>query len=184
MVDMPGRDDERAAGGLHDAEELGVGQRRRGGLVARRLEALHELDRRLVPARREPHDAAVAAMAVDGLELLSAELDLALVLDIGHSPPGRIALDLPLIARHAQLRGALLELDGIAAGERGAIDELPGEIERPVVVDADLGDHEHRLAGSDDRGTNANQGKGHDESPCGGHQTVNPPSTTRLAPVM
>jgi hypothetical protein len=46
----------------------------------------------------------------------------------------------PLVARHAQLRRALLELDRVGPGEDRPVDELAGQVERAVVVDADLGD--------------------------------------------
>src|SRR5262249_41036612 len=131
-----------------------------------RLELLDEIHRRLVPARREPHDAPVAAMAVNGLVIGAGELDAPLVIDVGHSTPGRIAFDLPLVARHAELGRALLELDGVAPGERGAVDELLGELERSVVVDPDLGDDENRLAAADEIRADADDGCAHSCPPC------------------
>src|SRR5262249_49184433 len=129
-------------------------------------EVLHEIHRRLVPARREPHDAPVAAMTVNGLVIGAGELDSPLVIDVGHSTPGRVALDLPLVARHAELGRALLELHGVAPGERGAVDELLGELERAVVVDSDLGDDENRLAGADEIRADTDDGFAHTGPPC------------------
>ena len=39
-------------------------------------------------------------------------------------------------------RGALLELDGVAAGGRGNLDQALCDVDVTVVVDADLADHE------------------------------------------
>jgi hypothetical protein len=50
---------------------------------------------------------------------------------------------------YADLRRALLELHGLAAGVRGNVDELAGEVHVAVVVDAYLGDDVHRAAAAD-----------------------------------
>ena len=75
----------------------------------------------------------------------------------------------------------------------GAVDDLAREIERPVVVDADLGDDEHRLVVADEAIGDANGGVAHSFTPfvercvgrprARGHHAVHPPSTTRLKPV-
>ncbi len=44
---------------------------------------------------------------------------------------------------------AQLELHGVGAGAGGELDELLGQLDRAVVVDADLGDDERRVAGPD-----------------------------------
>src|SRR5262249_52456676 len=71
------------------------------------------------------------------------------VVEVAHAPPGRVALDPPLLARHAALGAALLELDCVHPGQERAVDQLPGQLQRSVVVDPDLGDHEHGLAVAD-----------------------------------
>src|SRR5262249_28019555 len=119
----------------------------------------------LVEARREPVDAPVAAVAVDLLVGARVELDAPPVLDVAQAAPGRVALHVPLIARHAQLGRALLELDRLAAGEGRAVDELLGDLDRAVVVDADLGDDEDRLAAPDEAGPDSDLA--HDGPPCG-----------------
>ena len=146
----PGRDDQRAAGRLHRAEQRVIGERGRRGLVARRIELLEELDGALVPRRREPLDAAVAAVGVDRAELGGAELDPVAIVDVGHPAPRRVALDQPLVARHAQLGGALLELDGVAAGEHRAVDHALCDLDRAIVIDPDLGDHVDRATIADE----------------------------------
>src|SRR6202023_4357877 len=114
-------------------------------LVAEGWVALVEACRLAACAGGEPEDAALAAVAVDGGELGVAELHAPPVLDVGDPPPGRVALEMPLLLRHAPLRRALLELDRLGARQVGAVDQLPGDVERAVVIDADLGDDQHRL---------------------------------------
>jgi hypothetical protein len=78
--------------------------------------------------------------------MAGAELDAVAVFDVGHAAPGGVALEVPLVAGHALLGGAFLELDRVGPGQHGAVDEAFGQLHRAVVVDADLGDHEHRVA--------------------------------------
>ena len=159
------RQDERPARALHRAEERHVGERRRRGLVARRVEALHEVDGGLVPARREPRDLPLAAAAIDLLVLALAELHAPAVLDVRHATPRRVALEQPLIARDAELRGPLLELHGVATCEHGAVDELLRDVDRAVVVDPDLRDDEDRLSVADASMTDADRRTRHGVTP-------------------
>src|SRR5262249_30348032 len=69
-----------------------------GDLVAGRVEALHEVDGLLVPAGGEPEEAPVAAVAVDGLELLLAELHAPAGLDVGEAAPPRGPPPVPPVA--------------------------------------------------------------------------------------
>jgi len=140
-----GRQDQRPAGGPHGAQQVVIGERRRGRLGARRIEALHELDRFVVPAGGEPEDAALAAVAVDGRVFAHAEFHLPPVVDVGHPPPRGLPFQVPLLRRHAALRGPFLELDRVGARQVGAVDQLSGQLHRAVVIDADLRDDEARL---------------------------------------
>ena len=70
------------------------------------------------------------------------------VVDVGHPAPGGVALDVPLVARGADLGGALLELHGVAAGVGGGVDEREGVLELAVVVDADLAGDVDGVAGA------------------------------------
>ena len=83
-----------------------------------------------------------------GAVLVLAELHAVAVVDVGHPAPGGVALDVPLVARGADLRGALLELDRVAAGLGGGVDEREGVLEVAVVVDADLAGDVDGLAGA------------------------------------
>src|SRR5262249_27204457 len=112
-------------------------------------EGFQKPDGGLVPTGGKPQNPAVAAMPVDRAVLAQAELDTAPVLDVGQPAPGRLPFALPLIARYAELRRALLELDGIAAGRDRPVDQLAGEAQRAVVVDADLRDEKRRLTRAD-----------------------------------
>ena len=69
-----------------------------------------------------------------------AELGAQLVLEVRHRAPGRLAQQVALLGRHAELGRALLELHRVAPGIDGDVDELLGQVEVAVVVDADLGD--------------------------------------------
>ena len=121
-------------------------------LWAGHVELLQEVDGLDVPRRGEPVDAAVAGVLVDLAVVVLAELDAVPVVDVGHPAPGGVALDVPLVARGADLRGALLELDGVAAGGGGLVDQREGVLELAVVVDADLAGDVDRVAGARRRG--------------------------------
>nr|GFD02386.1 hypothetical protein [Tanacetum cinerariifolium] len=77
-----------------------------------------------------------------------AKLRFALVVDVAHAAPRGVAHLLPLVFGHAQLGRALLKLHRVAAGGHGRIDKLLGNVERAVVVDANLGNDVARLAGA------------------------------------
>src|SRR5262249_42185392 len=91
-----------------------------------------------VPRGGEPVDVLALAVLVDLAVLVLAELHAVAVVDVGHPAPGGVALDVPLVARGADLRGALLELDGVATGLGGHVDQLERVLQLTVVVDADL----------------------------------------------
>ena len=132
------REDDGAAGGAHGAQQLVVGQRGGGDLVAGHVELLQEGDGLDVPRGGEPGDAALLAVLVDGAVAVLVELHAVAVVDVGHPAPRGVALDVPLVARGADLRGPLLELDGVAAGVGGGVDQGERVLQVAVVVDADL----------------------------------------------
>ena len=196
----PGRDHERPPGRACLAQQGQIGQRGGGELVAGRLEVLHEVDRFFVPARGHPVDAEIAAMTVDLGVLLEPELDPVAVIDVGHPAPGRVALDVPLVRGDAELGVALLELRHVGPRALGAVDERLGVCERAVMVDADLRDDVDGLAVADLRPRYRRLPWPPLLVSCldppspravpqrifanSFHQLVNPPSTTRFAPVM
>src|SRR5207253_5073074 len=103
----------------------------------------------LVPARREPQDIPLAAVAVDRGVLGLAELHLAAIVDVRKPPPRRVALHVPLIARDTLRRGPFLELHRVPTGQYRAVDQLLRDLDRSVVVDPDLGDDEDALSVTD-----------------------------------
>ena len=135
-----GGEDDRAVGGAQGAQQLVVGEGGGGDLVGRDVELLQEGDGLGVPRGGEPGDVLRLGVLVDLAVLVLAELHAVAVVDVGHAAPGGVALDVPLVARGADLRGALLELHGVAAGFGGGVDQLEGVLEVAVVVDADLAD--------------------------------------------
>ncbi len=146
-------EDDRTAGGAQGAQQLVVGQGRGGDLVGGDVELLQEGDGLGVPRGGEPVDAALLAVGVDLAVLVLAELDAVAVVDVGHPAPGGVALDVPLVARGADLRRALLELDRVAAGLGGGVDQLERVLDVAVVVDADLAGDVDGAAGAGLAGT-------------------------------
>ena len=141
-------EDDRLAGGSGVTQQVVVGQRGRRDLVARRREAVDEVDRLLVPARREPRDLAGAAVRVDLLVVVVVELEPALQVAVGRAERALSGLG-QLLGRVDDVDRALLELDRIAPGGDGDADQPLGQVDVAVVVDADLGDHVARLSISD-----------------------------------
>src|SRR5690606_15706311 len=88
------------------------------------------------------------------------ELDPVPVLQVAHPAPRRVPLDVPLVPGRADLRRPLLELDRVAPGIGGDVDQGLGVVQVAVVVDADLTGDVDRVIDSDpaitdgpDRGT-------------------------------
>ncbi len=144
-----GGEDDRAARGAQGAEQLVVGQGRGGHLVGGDVELLQEGDGLGVPRGGEPGDPLLLAVLVDLAVLVLTELHAVAVVDVGHPAPGGVALDVPLVTRGADLRGALLELDRVAAGLGGHVDQLERVLQLTVVVDADLAADVDGTAGAD-----------------------------------
>lgn len=134
----PRREDDRDFEGPTGAQERVVGQARRSDLDRDRVELPEELHAGLVPGRGEPVDALLAAVLVDLLVLLQAELETPLEVAVGRTEDVLSRLG-ELLGRVDDLDGTLLELDRGATGGLGRVDELLRVLHRPVVVDADLG---------------------------------------------
>jgi hypothetical protein len=100
------------------------------------------------PRRGEPLHALVLGVRVDLRVLRLLELNLVLVLEVRHLAPGRLTNLVALVLRSADLRSALLELHGLAPGLDRDVDQLLGDLDVTVVVDADLADHVHGLVGA------------------------------------
>jgi hypothetical protein len=83
-----------------------------------------------------------AAPGIDVGIFVLAELDAVLVIEVAHDAPRRLAHERALLGRHAELGRALLKLDGIAAGDGRGGDQLLGDSQVAVMVDAYLGDDE------------------------------------------
>jgi hypothetical protein len=141
-----GREDDGFAGAAHIAQQVVIGQRGGRNLVGRGVELFHEIHRRFVPDRDQPGDVFRTAIALDFLVLCLTEFDLAAVLQVGNVSPGRLAHLLLLVGRRTNFRGALLELDRVHAGLDGGVDHRFGNFQVAVVVDADFGDDEGRMA--------------------------------------
>ena len=89
-------------------------------------------------------------MLVDGRVRVGVELDPVPVVDVAHPAPRGVPLQVPLITRGADLGRALLELDGVASGRRGLVDQGQRIGQVAVVVDADLAGDVDRMAAADD----------------------------------
>jgi len=89
------------------------------------------------------------AELVNAVILRLAELHFVAVIHVGHQAPGSLAHHLALRQWHTKLRRALLELDGVASGGGGHLDQFFGHCEVAIVVDADFGDDITRLSGAD-----------------------------------
>jgi hypothetical protein len=144
MVDLlvgahAGGGDDGLAGLADVAQQVVVGERGRGDLVDRRIELLHEVDRRLVPGRDQPGGLERLAEGGDLEIVVVLELEAALQVAVG------VAEGIGTRGRELgrgvdDLHGALLELDGVAAGGHGDGDEALGQVDVAVVIDADLCD--------------------------------------------
>ena len=120
-----------------------------GDLVAGRIEAIDEIDGGLVPAGGEPDDADFLAVAVDLAVVGFAEFEGAFEVAVGGAE-GALARPGEFFRRIDHIDGALLELDGTAAGTRGDVDQLLGQADVAVMVDADLRHDVAGLAFADD----------------------------------
>jgi hypothetical protein len=112
---------------------------RRGDLVVRRLVRLDEREALEIPGGGEPLDAAPAAVAVDLVVVLAAQLEAFLLLAC-RRPPRALARRVELLLRVDDVDRPLLELDGIATGVDRDVDQLFRDLETAVVVDPDFRD--------------------------------------------
>ena len=106
--------------------------------MCRRVELLHKLKRRNIPRRGKPIQAELAAITVNFFVSGLVEFDLVAVFEVRDVAPRRVAHLVALMLRDAQLRRPLLELDGIDAGMFGSSNELFGDLQAAIVVDANF----------------------------------------------
>ena len=125
----------------HRLKELLVHRHGGGNLVVLEVELLEEPQALGVPGGGEPIDAELTAVAIDLLVLFLAELEAFLLRPL-RGAPGAFSRRVQQLARVHELDGPLLELDGIAAGFAGDLDQLLGDVDVPIVVDADLSNDE------------------------------------------
>ena len=147
------------------AQQGVVGERGRSDLKAWRIEPIDEIHRLLIPAGGQPRHLHLAAIAVDQLVFILAELQAALEVAIGQAERTLPRLGQFLRSIH-HIHGALLELDRVAAGGHGHADEPARDIDISVMVDADLGNNVHGTTGADQLIANPH---GHSEISVGFH---------------
>src|SRR5690606_9714688 len=76
----------------------------------------------------------------DVIVFLLPELHAVFVLDIGHAAPGRVAHHALLGLGHRHVRIPLLELCAVPIAGEDAVDQLFGDLDVAIMVDADLAD--------------------------------------------
>ncbi len=142
-----GRDHQRRAGCRGVGEQPVVGEVGGRDLQPRDAVAHEGVDARGVPGRAHDVDVDLAAVVEHLEQLLGRQVEP------GEQVEGVLRAEVFAgTARAAAVeRGhvAQLELHGIRAGGLGLVDELLGEVDRAVVVDADLGDEQGRVVAAD-----------------------------------
>jgi len=137
---------------VEPVEQFGVSQASGGDLIAGGIEGGKEVYRGLVPARGEPEDATVAAVLVNLSILAGVEFQTLAIFEVGHDSPGRFPGNVALLGWDAKLGRAFLELHGVATGLDGGVDQLLGDCQVAVVVDADLGNEKGGAGLTNDAG--------------------------------
>src|SRR5438094_10620529 len=112
-------------------QQIVIGERSGSALIARRVEPLDEIDRRLIPTRGIPHDFLVAAVAVDGLVLALAKLQRPFQISV-RSPEWALPRVRELFRGVYDVHRALLKLDGIASAQRRYVNHLLGCLQLAV----------------------------------------------------
>src|SRR5690606_18443109 len=126
----------------------------------------HELNRWNVPWRSEGVKALGSCVGDEFLVLGLVELDAVAVVQVGHVAPWGGADLVAHVHRGGDLRGALLELHCVGAGSSRNVDQLLGNFDVAIVVDADLADDVDLLACAEQRFADCNW---LDVSSHGGH---------------
>src|ERR1041385_5220053 len=122
-------------------QQLLVHDHGRGDLVVTQVELAQEFLAFQVPRGGEPLDAFRLAVAADLLVVVQVELETFLLRALGVAPRA-FARRVQKFSRVNEVQRALLELDRIGAGIRRNVDQLPGDVEVAIVVDADFSDDE------------------------------------------
>ncbi len=127
------------------AKQVVIGERSRGNLEARHIEAIDEIDRRLIPAGGKPGNLDGAAVLIDFDKIVVAKFERALQFAIGRAE-GAFARARQLVGRVDDLHRALLKLDRVAARGHGNTDQPLRQIDVAVMVDSNLGNDVARMA--------------------------------------
>ncbi len=99
-----------------------------------------------VPGGREPLDASLPAVGVDLVVVVRAQLEAFLLRALCRAPGG-LARTVEKGATVHRVDRTLLELHGVGTAGPGRVDQLLGDRQAAVVIDADLGDDEDAHAG-------------------------------------
>src|ERR1019366_6653566 len=118
----------------------------------------YEINGCLIPARREPVNLDLTAIAVNFLVLLLFEFEAAFQIAIGRSK-GAFPRLRQFLRRVDDIDGTLLKLYRIAIGAQGHIDKSLREIDISIVVDSDFSDHVTRSVSSNHLGPQSNPWK-------------------------
>src|SRR5208282_331876 len=160
MVDLldrthSGRQHDRLANGASMAQKVVIGEGRGSDFKAGNFELGYEINGCLIPARREPVNLDLTAIAVNFLVLLLFEFEAAFQIAIRCSK-GALPRLRQLLRRVDDIDRSLLKLDGVTVGAQGYVDEFLREIDISIVIDSDFSDHVARSAGSDHLGPQPN----------------------------
>src|SRR5208337_903432 len=140
------------------AQQAVIGEGRGSDLKAGNGELSYEIDRCLVPARREPVNLDLTAITVNLPILLNLEFEAALQIAIGVSKRAFSRLR-QFLRCVDDVDGSLLKLDGVATGAQGHVDKFLRQIDIAIVVDPDFSDYVARFSRSDHPGPQSNLGK-------------------------
>src|SRR5215470_15259190 len=149
MIDLlerahSGRDDQRPLGLAIVTQQIVISERRRGNLVAWRLELFDQIHRGFIPTGGEPHDVLARAVAVDFRVLVGTEFETPLEVAVREAKR-TLARTRQFFCRVHHLDGPLLKLHGVATGRHSGVNQLLGRLETAIVIDADLSHHERRM---------------------------------------
>src|ERR1019366_4629095 len=137
------------------AQQVVIGEGCGSAFKTRDIELGYEINGCLIPARREPVNLDLTAIAVNLPILFDLEFEAALQIAIGVSKRAFPGLG-QFLRRVDNVDGSLLKLDGVTTGAQGHVDKFFREIDISIVVDSDFSDHVARLPRPDQLGPQSN----------------------------